>query len=63
MMLIQKVGRKRIRKQIPTLIDKLTNIATNEEGSKSTLKSMHLELKEQLRREGKPGRGMVQFKN
>ena len=50
---------KRIRGQIPTLIGKLTDIATNAEDSKSTLKTLHLELKEQLRREGKPGRGIA----
>ncbi|MCH1443658.1 MAG: hypothetical protein L7U53_07300, partial [Candidatus Poseidoniaceae archaeon] len=49
---------KRIRSQIPTLIEKLTDIAANAENSKSTLKTLHLELKEQLRREGKPGRGI-----
>jgi len=50
---------KRIRDQIPTLIGKFTDIATNTEGSKTTLKTLHLELKEQLRREGKPGRGVA----
>ena len=49
---------KRIRSQIPTLIEKLRDIATNAEDSKATLKTLHLELKEQLRREGKPGRGI-----
>ena len=50
---------KRIRDQIPSLIGKLTSIANESDDSKLILKTLHLELKEQLRREGKPGRGIA----
>ena len=48
---------KRIRKQIPTLIDKLVRIAEREENSSRLMKDLHLALKDHLQREGKPGKG------
>ena len=48
---------KRIRNQIPTLIEKLVTIAEGNEHSSRVMKGLHLGLKENLQREGKPGKG------
>ena len=48
---------KRIRKQIPNLIDKLVRIAERQEDSPRLMKDLHLALKDHLQREGKPGKG------
>tara|TARA_Y100001978_G_scaffold118254_1_gene105421 strand:- start:1997 stop:3199 length:1203 start_codon:yes stop_codon:yes gene_type:complete len=48
---------KRIRTQIPTLIEKLVSIAERKEEANRIMKDLHLSLKETLRREGKPGKG------
>ena len=48
---------KRIRNQIPTLIEKLVTIAEGNEHSSRVMKELHLGLKENLQREGKPGKG------
>lgn len=48
---------KRIRNQIPTLINKLVMIAQEDEGSTRVMKDLHLGLKDSLQREGKPGKG------
>ena len=48
---------KRIRKQIPNLIDKLVQIAERQEDSPRLMKDLHLALKDHLQREGKPGKG------
>jgi len=48
---------KRIRNQIPTLIDKLVIIAQGDDEAPRIMKELHLGLKENLRREGKPGKG------
>lgn len=53
---------KRIRSQIPTLIDKLVMIAKENEGSTTVLKNLHLGLKDNLQREGKPGKGPASIK-
>jgi len=53
---------KRIRMQIPTLIDKLTAIAQEDEGSSAIMKDLHLGLKSNLQREGKPGKGPASIK-
>ena len=53
---------KRIREQIPSLIDKLVDIAQEAEGSAIIMKDLHLGLKENLRREGKPGKGPASIK-
>jgi len=50
---------KRIRTQIPTLIDKLVQIAERNDNSAAIMKELHLGLKENLQREGKPGKGPV----
>ena len=50
---------KRIRNQIPTLINKLVHIAERDENSSSLMKDLHLALKDHLQREGKPGKGPV----
>ena len=48
---------KRIRTQIPTLIEKLVLIAERNDEANRIMKDLHLSLKETLRREGKPGKG------
>lgn len=48
---------KRIRTQIPTLIDKLVQIGERNEDSGRIMKELHLGLKANLQREGKPGKG------
>ena len=53
---------KRIREQIPSLIDKLVDIAQEAEGSAKIMKDLHLGLKENLQREGKPGKGPASIK-
>ena len=53
---------KRIREQIPSLIDKLVDIAQEAEGSSKIMKDLHLGLKENLQREGKPGKGPASIK-
>ena len=53
---------KRIREQIPSLIDKLVDIAQEAEGSAKIMKDLHLGLKENLQREGKPGKGSASIK-
>ena len=53
---------KRIREQIPSLIDKLVVIAQDAEGSSKIMKDLHLGLKENLQREGKPGKGPASIK-
>jgi len=53
---------KRIREQIPSLIDKLVDIAQDAEGSSKIMKDLHLGLKENLQREGKPGKGPASIK-
>lgn len=53
---------KRIREQIPSLIDKLVDIAQEAEGSAKIMKELHLGLKENLQREGKPGKGPASIK-
>ena len=53
---------KRIREQIPSLIDKLVEIAKEAEGSTKVMKDLHLGLKENLQREGKPGKGPASIK-
>ena len=53
---------KRIRQQIPSLIDKLVDIAQEAEGSAKIMKDLHLGLKENLQREGKPGKGPASIK-
>ena len=53
---------KRIREQIPSLIDKLVDIAQETEGSAKIMKDLHLGLKENLQREGKPGKGPASIK-
>ena len=53
---------KRIREQIPSLIDKLVDIAQEAEGSSKIMKDLHLGLKENLQREGKPGKGSASIK-
>ena len=53
---------KRIREQIPSLIDKLVDIAQEAEGSSKIMKNLHLGLKENLQREGKPGKGPASIK-
>ena len=53
---------KRIREQIPSLIDKLVDIAQEAEGSTKVMKDLHLGLKENLQREGKPGKGPASIK-
>ena len=52
---------KRIRKQIPNLIDKLVQIAERQEDSPRLMKDLHLALKDHLQREGKPGKGPCQY--
>ena len=53
---------KRIREQIPSLIDKLVDIAQEAEGSSKIMRDLHLGLKENLQREGKPGKGPASIK-
>ncbi len=53
---------KRIREQIPSLIDKLVDIAQDAQGSAKIMKDLHLGLKENLQREGKPGKGPASIK-
>jgi len=53
---------KRIREQIPSLIDKLVVLAQDAEGSSKIMKDLHLGLKENLQREGKPGKGPASIK-
>ena len=53
---------KRIREQIPSLIGKLVDIAQEAEGSTKIMKDLHLGLKENLQREGKPGKGPASIK-
>lgn len=48
---------KRIRQQVPLLIDKLVRIAENYENASKEMKQLHLGLKDHLQREGKPGKG------
>ncbi|MGB0780649.1 MAG: DNA primase small subunit domain-containing protein [Candidatus Poseidoniaceae archaeon] len=53
---------KRIRTQIPTLIDKLVMIAQGDQGSTAVMKDLHLGLKANLQREGKAGKGPASIK-